>query len=76
MSKQITKVGRVKWFNEEKGFGFFAPHDRSADEFLHVRALDVSGVKTLLDGDEIEVEAVPGPKGLRAERIRLLNPAT
>ena len=59
-------VGTVKWFNAEKGFGFIAPEDGSADVFVHFSAIQSQGFKELQENDRVEFEAVPGDKGLQA----------
>ena len=65
-------VGTVKWFNAEKGFGFIAPEDGSADVFVHFSAITGSGFKELQENDRVEFETQQGPKGLQAENIRPL----
>ncbi|BBH18638.1 cold-shock protein [Nocardioides baekrokdamisoli] len=63
--------GTVKWFNGEKGFGFIAPEDGSADLFVHFSAIQGSGYKSLNENDRVEYDAVQGPKGPQAENVRL-----
>jgi cold shock protein len=63
--------GTVKWFNESKGFGFIKPADGSDDLFVHFSAIQGDGFKTLTDGQEVEFEAVRGPKGMQAQSVRL-----
>jgi CspA family cold shock protein len=65
-------TGTVKWFNSEKGFGFIAPDDGSADVFAHFSAIAASGFRSLEDKQKVEFEVVRGPKGLQAENIRPL----
>lgn len=65
-------TGKVKWFNDSKGFGFVAPDDGSDDLFAHFSAIQSSGFKTLPEGAAVEFEVVKGPKGLQAANIRLL----
>jgi len=64
--------GTVKWFNEEKGFGFIAPSDGTADVFAHYSAINASGFRTLAEGQQVEFEVTQGPKGLQASDIRPL----
>ena len=64
--------GTVKWFNGEKGFGFIAPEDGSADLFVHFSAIQGSGYKSLNENDAVEYDAVQGPKGPQAENVRLV----
>jgi CspA family cold shock protein len=63
-------TGTVKWFNAEKGFGFIAPDDGSADVFAHFSAITGSGYRSLEEGQKVEFEVAQGPKGLQAENIR------
>ncbi|WP_142138877.1 cold-shock protein [Acidovorax sp. SLBN-42] len=65
-------TGTVKWFNAEKGFGFIAPDDGSADVFAHFSAITGSGYRSLEEGQKVEFEVAQGPKGLQAENIRAL----
>ncbi|CAM3657567.1 cold-shock protein [Micrococcus flavus] len=62
-------VGTVKWFNAEKGFGFIAPEDGSADVFVHFSAITGSGFKELQENDRVEFETQQGPKGLQAADV-------
>jgi len=62
-------VGTVKWFNAEKGFGFIAPEDQSADVFVHFSAIEGSGFKELQENDRVEFETQQGPKGLQAANV-------
>ena len=62
-------VGTVKWFNAEKGFGFIAPEDQSADVFVHFSATTGSGFKELQENDRVEFETQQGPKGLQAANV-------
>lgn len=66
-------TGTVKWFNAEKGFGFIAPDDGSADVFAHYSAIVADGgFRTLEENQKVEFEITRGPKGLQAEDIRSL----
>ena len=57
--------GRIKWFNEKKGFGFISQDD--GDEvFVHYSSIKQEGFKTLDEGDEVEFEVAPGRKGMQA----------
>ncbi len=60
--------GRVKWFNENKGFGFIEQED-GEDVFVHYSVIEMDGFKTLAEGSEVEFEAVSGEKGLQATRV-------
>ena len=61
--------GTVKWFNDEKGFGFVAPDDGSPDVFVHHSAIQGSGFKTLAENDVVEFEIEQGEKGPRAANV-------
>jgi CspA family cold shock protein len=64
--------GRVKWFNESKGFGFISRDDGN-DVFVHFSAIKRDGFKTLNEGDEVEFEVSKGPKGLQAAEVVVLG---
>lgn len=66
----ITK-GRVKWFNEKKGFGFIERAGDS-DVFVHFRAIQGDGFKTLADGQDVQFEVEDGPKGPQALNVTAL----
>ena len=68
VNKQMTK-GKVKWFNDSKGFGFLE-QEGGDDVFCHFSAIAGDGFKSLAEGDEVEFEIVKGPKGLQAENVR------
>ena len=63
-------IGTVKWFNNAKGFGFITMPDRTEDIFVHFRAIEGEGFKSLAEGEEVEFELAEGPKGLQAEAVR------
>ncbi|GAB3669826.1 transcription antiterminator/RNA stability regulator CspE [Zhihengliuella flava] len=65
-------TGTVKWFNPEKGFGFIAPEDGSADVFAHYSAIQSNGFRSLDEGQRVEFDVTQGQKGLQAENIRPL----
>ena len=65
-------TGTVKWFNADKGFGFIAPDDGSADVFAHFSAINSSGYRSLTENQKVEFETERGPKGLQAANIRPL----
>ncbi|MFH5821493.1 cold-shock protein [Georgenia sp. AZ-5] len=65
-------TGTVKWFNAEKGYGFIAPDDNSADVFVHYSAINSSGYRSLEENQKVEFDVTQGPKGPQAENVRPL----
>ena len=65
-------IGTVKWFNADKGFGFIAPDDGSADVFAHFSAIESDGYRSLEENQRVEFDTAQGPKGLQAEKIRVV----
>jgi len=63
--------GTVKWFNVTKGFGFIAPASGGKDIFVHIRALERSGIQGLSDGEQVRVTIRQGAKGPEAQRVEL-----
>jgi len=63
--------GRVKWFNDQKGFGFIEV-EGNKDVFVHHSAITGEGFKSLKEGDEVEFETAKGPKGLNATDVRVV----
>jgi cold shock protein len=61
--------GTVKWFNEQKGFGFITQDD-GPDVFVHYSAIEASGFRALNEGDEVEFQVVQGPKGPQAQAVK------
>ena len=68
-SEQTMAKGKVKWFNDAKGFGFLE-QDNGDDVFCHFSAITGDGFKSLQEGDDVEFEVVKGPKGLQAANVR------
>jgi CspA family cold shock protein len=62
-------TGRVKWFNDAKGFGFIT-QEGGEDVFVHFSAVVATGFKSLAEGDQVEFEVTRGPKGLQATNVR------
>jgi cold shock protein len=65
----MRTTGTVKWFNQEKGFGFITPEDGQKDCFVHFSAIQGNGFKTLDEGERVEFEIVQGQKGPAAENV-------
>ncbi len=62
-------TGTVKWFNNEKGYGFISQSD-GADVFVHYSAIETAGYKSLEEGQQVEFEVQQGDKGLQATSVR------
>jgi CspA family cold shock protein len=65
----MRQNGTVKWFNDAKGFGFITPQDGAKDCFVHYSAIQGSGFKTLVEGDQVEYDLVNGDKGPAAANV-------
>lgn len=65
-------TGTVKWFNEQKGFGFIQSDEGGDDVFVHHTAIRMDGYRTLQEGQRVEFEVESGPKGPKATTVRAL----
>nr|WP_314566685.1 cold shock domain-containing protein CspD [uncultured Pseudomonas sp.] len=63
-------TGKVKWFNNAKGFGFINEYGKNEDLFAHYSAIEMDGYKTLKAGQDVDFEIIQGPKGKHAVKIK------
>ena len=66
-------TGTVKWFSNEKGYGFITPDDGSDDVFVHFSKIEGAGFKSLDEGAKVQFETEPGQKGLQATSVTVLS---
>jgi CspA family cold shock protein len=67
-------TGKVKWFNDQKGFGFLTSENGAKDIFVHHSVIEGQGFRTLQDGETVEYDAEDGPKGMKATRVKRTAP--
>jgi CspA family cold shock protein len=65
--------GKVKWFDNKKGFGFIS-QDSGQDVFVHHTCITGEGFKTLEEGEQVSFEAIPSDRGMKAQNVQRLNP--
>jgi CspA family cold shock protein len=65
----LVNVGKVKWFNSKKGYGFIKLDDGDKDIFVHYTSIKGDGFKSLAEGEEVQFELTEGPKGLQAQNV-------
>ena len=63
--------GKVKWFSDQKGYGFIQQDEGGADVFVHHSSIEMDGFRTLAEGQGVEFDLEQGPKGLKAINVRL-----
>lgn len=64
--------GTVKWFSDQKGYGFITPDEGGKDLFVHQSAIDANGFRSLAEGAKVSYDVVEGPKGPAAANVRAL----
>ncbi len=69
----MRTTGTVKWFNDQKGFGFITPDEGEKDCFVHHSAIQSDGFRSLNEGDRVEFDLVQGTKGPAAEKVVRLS---
>ena len=65
--------GTVKWFNDQKGFGFITPEDGSKDVFVHHTGILVQGFKTLTENQKVEFDRIDSEKGPKAQNVKPIS---
>ncbi len=65
----MLTIGRVKWFNTKKGYGFITREDNDEDIFVHYTSISGDGYRALEKGEDVQFELVEGPKGLQAQNV-------
>jgi cold shock protein len=68
MEKMDKEIGKVKWFNNAKGYGFIERND-GGDVFVHHTAIQMNGFRTLAEGEAVNFSVIQGPKGMQAENV-------
>lgn len=68
----VREIGTVKWFNNEKGFGFIQ-REKGEDVFVHFKAITGDGYKSLSEGQRVEFTVTRGQKGLQAEDVKVID---
>ncbi len=69
------EIGKVKWFNNAKGYGFVVANGRNEDLFAHYSAIQMDGYRTLKAGQPVQFDIIQGPKGLHAVNIQAVGEA-
>lgn len=66
-------IGKVKWFDRKKGYGFISADDADGDIFVHYSSINGDGFRSLTEGDNVQFELTQGPKGLLAQNVLRIN---
>lgn len=69
----MASTGVVKWFSNEKGYGFITPDDGGKDIFVHFSGIQGQGHKNLTAGQQVEYEVAEGPKGAQADQVEIIG---
>ena len=73
MDVQERTLGRVKWFSDDKGYGFITPLEGADDIFVHYSAIRGGGYRSLIQGQEVEFKLISGDKGLQAQDVQVIG---
>ncbi len=68
-----AQTGTVKWFNDAKGYGFIESDNGGGDLFVHHSGITMDGFRTLKEGQRVEFEVGHGPKGPKADKVRIVS---
>lgn len=71
-NQRVDVNGKVKWFNDSKGYGFITPDDESRDLFVHHSDIQMDGFRTIREGQAVEFEVEEGPKGPAAKSVKII----
>ena len=69
----MLTVGKVKWFDRKKGYGFISTENNEGDIFVHYSSINGDGFRALTEGDDVQFELTQGPKGLLAQNVLRIN---
>lgn len=71
-NQRVDVNGKVKWFNDSKGYGFITPDDETRDLFVHHSDIQMDGFRTIREGQAVEFEVEEGPKGPAAKSVKII----
>ena len=71
-NSRVDVNGKVKWFNDSKGYGFITPDDGERDLFVHHSDIQMDGFRTIREGQAVEFEVEEGPKGPAAKSVKIV----